>query len=305
MSSTGLSSSEVSQRLAEFGNNEVQEKRESDIIKFARKFWGLTEAMMWALVFITWFMNKYSEFYLIIALLLLNGTLSFLKERQASSAVQLLKNKLQVNVRVLREGRWTVIPARELVPGDIIRLRSGDFVPADIKIIEGELEVDQSTLTGESLPVERKALDVIYSASIIRKGESNGIAVSTGARTKFGKMTQLVQIARPKLHTEIIITKIVKIFLIMVVSLIGIIFLVSSLKGIPVLQILPLALALLISAVPIALPAMFTLSMTLGAKKLVEKGVLVTKLSASENASTMNSLISILDLDQFANDRPR
>jgi H+-transporting ATPase len=153
--------------------------------------------------------------------------------------------------------------------------------------------------------VERKALDVIYSASIIRKGESNGIAVSTGARTNFGKMTQLVQIARPKLHTEIIITKIVKIFLIMVVSLIGIIFLVSSLKGIPVLQILPLALALLISAVPIALPAMFTLSMTLGAKKLVEKGVLVTKLSASENASTMNSLISILDLDQFANDRPR
>ena len=176
------------------------------------------------------------------------------------------------------------------VPGDIIRLRSGDFVPADTKIIEGEMEVDQSTLTGESLSVERRTSDVIYSASIIRKGESNGIVISTGTRTKFGKMTQLVQTARPKLHTEIVIAKIVKIFLIMVVSLIGIIFLVSVFKGTPLLQTLPLALALLISAVPIALPAMFTLSMTLGAKKLVEKGVLVTKLSASENASTMNTL---------------
>ncbi|MGA9843008.1 MAG: HAD-IC family P-type ATPase [Nitrososphaeraceae archaeon] len=235
-------------------------------------------------------MNKYSEFFLIIALLLLNGTLSFLKERQASSAVDLLKKKLQINVRVLRDGTWSLMPARQLVPGDIIRLRSGDFVPADTKIIEGEMEVDQSTLTGESLSVERRTSDVIYSASIIRKGESNGIVISTGTRTKFGKMTQLVQTARPKLHTEIVIAKIVKIFLIMVVSLVGVIFLVSVFKGTPLLQTLPLALALLISAVPIALPTMFTLSMTLGAKKLVEKGVLVTKLSASENASTMNTL---------------
>ena len=110
----GLSSSEATQRLAEFGYNEVQEKTESNIIKFARKFWGLTAGMMWALVFITWFMNKYSEFFLIIALLLLNGTLSFLKERQASSAVDLLKKKLQINVRVLRDATWSVMPARQL-----------------------------------------------------------------------------------------------------------------------------------------------------------------------------------------------
>lgn len=289
-SSEGLSSSDVSRRLGKFGYNEVREKRESGVIKFARKFWGFTAAMMWALLFITWFMNKYSEFYLIIALLLLNGTLSFLKERQASSAVEFLKKTLQVNARVLRDNKWSVIPARDLVPGDVIRLRSGDFVPADAKIIEGELEVDQSTLTGESLPVERKMPDTIYSSSIVRKGESNCMVISTGTRTKFGKMTQLVQIARPKLHTEIIITKIVKIFLVMVSSLIGVVFLVSALKGISLLQTLPLALALLISAVPIALPAMFTLSMALGAKKLAGKGVLVTKLSASENASTMNTL---------------
>ncbi|MGG6460290.1 MAG: HAD-IC family P-type ATPase, partial [Candidatus Eiseniibacteriota bacterium] len=154
--STGLSSSEVRQRLIEFGYNEVQEKRESDVIRFAKKFWGLTAIMMWALLFLTWFMNKYSEFYLIVALLVLNGTLSFLKERQATSAVELLKKKLRVNARVLRNDAWSVIPARELVPGDIIRLRSGDFIPADTKIIEGDLEVDQSTITGESLPVERR-----------------------------------------------------------------------------------------------------------------------------------------------------
>jgi H+-transporting ATPase len=288
--STGLSTSEVSQRLVKFGYNEVKEKQENDVIKFARKFWGFTAVMMWALLLLTWFMNKYSEFYLIVALLLLNATLSFLKERKASSAVEFLKKKLQVNARVLRDDIWSVIPSRELVPGDIIRLRSGDFVPADTKIIEGDLEVDQSALTGESLPVEKKVSDLIYSASIIRRGESNGLVISTGIRTKFGKVTQLVQIARPKLHTEVIIAKIVKIFLIMVSSLIGVIFLVSALKGISFLQTLPLALALLISAVPIALPAMFTLSMAMGAKKLTEKGVLVTKLSASENASTMNTL---------------
>lgn len=286
----GLTSSDVQQRLAKFGYNEVPEKRENDVIRFARKFWGFTAVMMWALLFITWFMNKYSEFYLIIALLLLNATLSFLKERQASSAVEFLKKRLQVNARVLRDNIWSVISARDLVPGDIIRLRSGDFVPADTKMMEGELEIDQSTLTGESLPVEKKSSNIIYSASIIRKGEANGIVVSTGLHTNFGKTMQLVQTARPKLHTEIVISKIVKIFLVMVSSLIGIIFLVSVLKGIPILQTLPLALALLISAVPVALPAMFTLSMALGAKKLTEKGILVTKLSASENAATMNTL---------------
>lgn len=287
----GLSSSEAAQRLSKFGYNEVEEIQESDIVRFARKFADLTALMMWALLFLTWFMNKYAEFYLIIALLLLNATLSFFKERQANSAVQLLKKRLQINARALRDDAWSVIPARELVPGDIIRIRYGDFVPADTKVIAGgELEVDQSTLTGESLPVEKKISNVIYSPSIIRKGEAYGIVIATGTQTNFGKTAQLVQIARPKLHTEIIISKIVRIFLTMVSSLIGIVLLVSVLYGVPILQTLPLALALLISAVPVALPVMFTLSMALGAKKLTENGILVTKLSASENAAGMNTL---------------
>jgi H+-transporting ATPase len=290
-SKKGLSSSEVAQRLSKFGYNEVEEMQESGTIRFARKFADLTALMMWALLFLTLFMNKYAEFYLIIALLLLNATLSFFKERQANSAVQLLKKRLQINARALRDDAWSVIPARELVPGDIIRIRYGDFVPADTKVIAGgELEVDQSTLTGESLPVEKKISEVIYSSSIIRKGEAYGVVISTGSQTNFGKTAQLVQIARPKLRTEIVISKIVKIFLTMVSSLIGIVLLVSVLYAVPILQTLPLAMALLISAVPIALPVMFTLSMALGARKLTEKGILVTKLSASENAAGMNTL---------------
>ncbi|MGA3192115.1 MAG: plasma-membrane proton-efflux P-type ATPase [Candidatus Bathyarchaeia archaeon] len=175
-------------------------------------------------------------------------------------------------------------------PGDIIRTRSGDFVPADVKITDGELGVDQSALTGESMTIDKKPSDILYSGSIVKRGESNGIVVSTGLKTYFGRTVQLVQLARPKLHMEEVISNVVKWLLIIVASLIIVAVTLSAYDRISLRDVLPIALVLLLSAIPVALPAMFTVSMALGSMELAKKGVLVTRLSASEDAATMSVL---------------
>ena len=196
----------------------------------------------------------------------------------------------KLQTRVLRDKAWSTISADDLVPGDIIRIRSGDFVPADLKIIDAEITVDQSAITGESMPLEKKKGEIIYSGSIIRKGEATSVITATGAHTYFGKTTQLVQLAKPKLHMEAVITGLMKWLLILVVSLLLVAFAVSWVRGINLLDMLSLALILLVSAIPVALPTMFTITMALGSLELAKKGVLVTRLSASEDAALMDVL---------------
>lgn len=286
----GLTKEEVEKRIKQFGFNEVLEKKENPLIRFAKKFWGLTSWMLELTMLISLILGKYLDLYIIGALLLFNSVLGFLQEEKASGAIESLKKKLQVNARVQRDGKWSTVPARELVPGDVVRIRAGDFVPADLKIIDGKLEVDQSALTGESMPVEKKESDVLYSGSIVRRGETNSIVLITGTKTYFGRTAQLVQIARPKLHMEEVTSKVVTWLLAIVGTLLGLTIVVSVARGINVLDILPLALVLLVSAIPVALPAMFTVSMAIGSVELVKKGVLVTRLTASEDAATMDTL---------------
>ena len=286
----GLKGTEVESRLKQYGYNEVPEKKINPAVRFVKKFWGLTAWMLEIIIILSWILQRYADLYIVTVLLFLNSILGFAEEQKASSAVEALKKRLQVNARVLREGTWKIVPARELAPGDVVRVRSGDFVPADIKIITGELGVDQSALTGESMQVEKKSDDVLYSGSVVKRGEANGIVILTGAKTYFGRTTRLVQIARPKLHMEEVISNVVKWLLVIVVTLLSVAFLFSMLKGMNLLEILPLILVLLLSAIPIALPAMFTISMAIGSMELVKKGVLVTRLSASEDAAIMNIL---------------
>ena len=146
--------------------------------------------------------------YVIVALLLLNAVLGFFQEQRASGAVDTLKQKLRVNARTLRDGNWQMLPARELVPGDIVRIRAGDFVPADVKVLDGQLDADQSALTGESLTVSKEKSDMLFSGSIIKSGESDALVILTGNKTYFGKTTELVQFARPRLHSEEVISQI-------------------------------------------------------------------------------------------------
>ena len=168
----GLTTAEAQRRLEEYGPNEVPEKKNNPLIQFAKKFWGLTPWMLEFTVALEWVFGKYTEAYVIVVLLIFNAVVSYLQEEKANSAVELLRKKLTVLTRVKRDGTWAKLPAREIVPGDVIRLRAGDMAPADAKIVDGQMEVDQSALTGESLPVERSRGESIYSGSIVRSGEA-------------------------------------------------------------------------------------------------------------------------------------
>jgi len=286
----GLSSDEVQKRLGEYGYNEVPERRVRPVARFLKKFWGITPWMLEITVALTWFLGKYLETYVITALLLFNGVLGFIQEEKASSAVALLKQRLKVNTRAKRDGKWVRVAARELVPGDVVRLRAGDFVPADIRVADGTVEVDQSSLTGESLVIEKKVDDILLSGSIVTRGEITGIVASTGTKTYYGRTVELVQIAKPKLHMEEAISKVVRWLLLMVSVLLSIGLTLAISRGMVLIEILPLAVILLASAIPVALPTMFTVSMALGSLELARKGVLATRLDACEDAATMDTL---------------
>jgi H+-transporting ATPase len=286
----GLNSAQVKERQKQFGLNEVAEKKVSPVLSFAKKFWGLTAWMLEVAIVLSFVLDKYLDLYIIAALLLVNAILGFIQERQATRAVGALKQKLQVQARVLRDSVWQTVNAAEVVPGDVIRVRLGDFVPADFKILDAEATVDQSAITGESLPIEKKAGDIVYSGSLVRKGEVTGIVAATGIHTYFGKTTELVQLAKPKLHMEEVISSLMKWLLVLVVSLLAVTAVVSWVRGVNLLDVLSLALVLLVSAIPVALPTMFTITMALGSYELARKGVLVTRLSASEDAALMDVL---------------
>ena len=287
---SGLAHAEVQARQRQYGYNEVAEKKANPLLQFAKKFWGLSAWMLEAIILLSWILHKTADFYIVSALLVLNAILGFAQEQQASRAVEALKQKLQVMARVLRDGTWGLVPARELVPGDVVRIRPGDFVPADVQISSGELGVDQSALTGESLEVEKHADDLLYSGSMVRHGEATGMVTATGAGTYFGRTTELVQLARPRLHIEDVVSRVVRWLLLIVGTLLAIAVIASLLRGVSLLETLPLLLVLLLGAIPVALPVMFTVSMAVGSMELARRGVLVTRLSATEDAATMDVL---------------
>ncbi|MHB1079692.1 MAG: plasma-membrane proton-efflux P-type ATPase [Prosthecobacter sp.] len=286
----GLTHGEVEVRRKAHGYNEVAEHKDHPVLSFLRKFWGISAWMLELIMLLSAVLGKYSDLAVVSALLMVNAVLGFMQERRAAGVVAALRHRLQVNARVRRDAAWQVVPARELVPGDIVRMRPGDIIPADVKLLSGALTVDQSALTGESQDVDKVLGNVLSSGSIVRHGEGNGVVMLTGAKTYFGRTTELVQDARPKLHIEAVVTKVVRWLFVIVCSLLGAVIVLSLLRGVPLLEMVPLMLVLLMSAVPVALPVMFTVSMAVGAKELAKRGVLVTRLSAAEDAATMDVL---------------
>jgi H+-transporting ATPase len=284
---TGLTSDEAKKRLDQYGPNEIADKRPSRVLSFLKKFWGVTPWMLEVTIGLEWFLGKHFEAYVVVGLLVFNAILGFTQEERANGALELLKQKLRINARVRRNGSWEVVPARELIPDDIIRVRTGDFVPADVRVMEGTASVDQSSLTGESQAIEKKKDEVLYSGSVIQRGEVTGIVIATGAKTYFGKTVELVQLAKPKLHMEEVTSRVVRWLIAIVSSFLLIALIFTVLRGINLLEILPLAVVLMVSAIPVALPTMFTISMALGSMQLLKKGVLITRLSAIEDAATM------------------
>ena len=285
---TGLRSEDAAARLEREGANEVPEAKAHPLARFARKFWGLSAWMIELIALLSVVLQKWSDLWIALALLLINTILSFLQENRASAAVSALRHRLQITARVLRDGTWQMIPARNLVRGDVVRVRLGDFVPADARIVDGTLQVDQSALTGESQQLTKRNDDPLYSGSIVRQGEATAIVIATGARTYYGRTTQLVESAHPKLHVEEVIGRVVRWLFAIVGTLVAVTMVASFVEGLPLVDILPLALVLLMSAVPVALPVMFTVSMAVGSIELARHGVLVTRLSAAEDAASMD-----------------
>ena len=286
----GLTSADATARRAETGANEVPAKRENRLLLLARKFWGLSAWMIEGIVVLSLVLHKWADAWIGAGLLVVNAALSFLQEQRASAAVTALRSKLHVTARALRDGAWVPIAARDLVPGDVVRVRAGDFVPADIELADGALELDQSALTGESAAVSAGASATIRASAIVRRGEATGTVVATGARTYFGRTTQLVSTARPKLHVERVIARVVRWLLLIVGALVALTATVSVAQHLDIGEILPISLVLLMSAIPVALPVMFTVSMAIGARELGRRGVLVTQLRAVEDAANMDVL---------------
>ena len=287
---TGLTHAEVELRRKDHGYNEVAEEKDRPVLKFIRKFWGISAWLLELIMVLSAVLGKYSDLAVVSALLVINAVLSFLQERRAAGVVEALRRRLQVSARVRRDSSWQVIPARELVPGDIVRVRSGDIIPADVKLLTGALTVDQSALTGESKDADKTPGEVLSSGSVVRRGEGNGVVMLTGAKTYFGRTTELVQKARPILHIEAVVAKVVRWLFVIVGALLVVVIVLSLIRGAPLIEMIPLMLVLLMSAVPVALPVMFTVSMAVGSKELAKRGVLVTRLSAAEDAATMDVL---------------
>lgn len=286
----GLSTAVVTTRLAQVGPNEVPERRDRSLVRFAWKFWGLSAWMLELIVLISFILQKHADLWVALLLLLVNAVLSFVQEQHASTAVAALRARLHIMGRVLRDGIWQAVPARVLVPGDVVRVRAGDFVPADVQIVDGALAIDQSALTGESREIQKTSDDAVYLGSLVREGEATAVVVATGVRTFFGRTAQLVESARPKLHVEEVITRVVKWLFVIVGALVSVVVIASLIEGFSFFEILPLSLVLLMSAVPVALPVMFTVSMAVGAVELARRGVLITRLSAAEDAANMDVL---------------
>jgi H+-transporting ATPase len=287
---SGLTLAEVEVRRKEHGYNEVVEEKGRPMLTFLGKFWGVSAWMLELIMVLSAVLEKYSDLIVVGALLVVNAVLGFLQEYRASGVVETLRKRLHVSARVLREALWKAIPARDLVPGDVVRVRPGDVIPADAKLLSGTVSIDQSALTGESADAEKSTGDVLPSGSVVRQGEGNAVVLFTGAKTLFGRTTELVQKARPKLHIEAVVAKVVRWLFVIVGLLLGVVIMLSVFRGVPLLEMAPVMLVLLMSAVPVALPVMFTVSMAVGSKELAKRGVLVTRLSAAEDAATMDVL---------------
>ncbi len=286
----GLTKSEALDRLNRFGSNEIPRPPSTPLIRFALKLWGPVPWMLEASIILEVLRRRPLESAIIAALLVFNAFLSFSQEDRAQRALELLRRRLQVTARVLRDGQWQSIGAEAIVPGDAVYLRMGDFVPADAEIFSGNMTVDQSALTGESIPLERAAGDPVYSGSIVTRGEAAGTVVATGMSTRFGKTAELVHEATEPRQMDAVVSAVVRYLVLFDAVLVGALFAYAAAKGLPLAAMFPFVLILLVTAVPVALPAVFTLTTALAALDLANKGVLVTRLSAVDQAATMDEL---------------
>jgi H+-transporting ATPase len=289
----GLSGAEAARRLAQYGPNELAEKKRRPLLTFLGYFWGPIPWMIEAAVVLSLLVRDWTDFGIILVLLVANAVVGFWEEYQAGNAIAALKARLAPEARVARDGQWRTLPARELVPGDLVRVRLGDIVPADAQLRPGgTIEVDQSALTGESLPVARGAGETVYSGSIVSQGETEAVVTATGKSTFFGKTAQLVESAHAVSHFQQAVLKIGDYLIVLAIALVVLILTVALFRGEAMLTTLEFALVLTVAAIPVAMPTVLSVTMAVGARLLARKQAVVSRLAAIEELAGLDVLCS-------------
>jgi H+-transporting ATPase len=287
---SGLTSAEALERQKRFGRNEIRQEKRKPWLIFVRKMWGPVPWMLEVSLILEIILGHGIEAIIIGLLVVFNAVISAVQENRAHNALELLRQRLVLMTRVLRDGIWQKMPAEEIVPGDTIYMRIGDVVPADARIIYGDILVDQSVLTGESIPREAGEKQVVFAGTTIKRGEATGEVVATGSNTSFGKTAELVRLASTTGGLQKVVFEVVRSMIILDVALVICILIYALIMRLAWGIIIPFALILLVASVPIALPSTFTLATALGALDLSKSGVLVTRLSAIEDAASMDVL---------------
>ncbi|OIQ88267.1 calcium-transporting ATPase 1 [mine drainage metagenome] len=288
----GLSAAQAQQRVQRFGPNAIAETPVPWWRQLVARLWGPVPWMLEAVIALQLLLGRVQEAVVITFLLVFNAIAAWLQERRAQDALALLRRRLQVYARVLRDAQWTRLPAAELVPGDIVHLRAGDLVPADLSLFDGSVALDQSALTGESLPVDAGPGQAAYTGAIVRQGEASGEVTATGASTYFGRTAELVRSAAAPSHMQLTIFAIVKRLVVFDLLLVVVVIIYAALHRLPATDTAVFALMLLVASVPVALPATYTLATAVVATALARRGVLVTRLPAVEEAAAMDTLLS-------------
>ncbi|HRW52580.1 MAG TPA: plasma-membrane proton-efflux P-type ATPase [Phycisphaerae bacterium] len=293
LSSDGLTQAEAGRRIEQYGYNELPEKKSNPVIEFLRHFWGPIRWMIEAAAILSAIIHHWADFIIVLVLLVANAIVGFWEEFSAGNAIAALKANLALKARVRREGQWYDIPARALVPGDLIRLRLGDIVPADAKLLECDpVEVDQAALTGESLPVEKKTDETVFSGSVIRRGEVDAIVTATGGDTRFGRTANLVDATGHTSHFQKAVLKIGDNLIVLAVCLVVLIIAVAMFRGDPLTTTIQFALVLTVAAIPVAMPTVLSVTMAVGARLLASRRAIVSRLAAIEELAGMDTLCS-------------
>lgn len=289
----GISEDEAKKRIEEYGYNEIQEKEESLFVKFLRNFWGPIPWMIEAAAVLSAIIEHWDDFAIISFLLFLNAFIEFFQEFKAGNAIAALKERLASKARVLRGGKWLEMEAKELVPGDIIRIRLGDVLPADVKLLKGDyLLVDEAALTGESLPVEKHSGDIAYSGSVAKQGEMVALVYGTATNTFFGRTAKLVAEAHTDSHFQKAVVKIGDYLIALNFALVSIVVVVGIFRHESVWVVIQFALVLTVASIPAAMPAVLSVTMAIGALMLSKKEAIISKLVAIEEMAGMDILCS-------------
>ena len=290
-SPNGITHDEARRRLSHYGPNALEKDESNPLLDLLGYFWGPIPWMIEAAVVLSAIDRHWADFGIILTLLFANAIVGFWEEHQAGSAIAALEAKLALNARVLRDGNWEVVPAEELVPGDVVRIRLGDIVPADARILAGDpIEVDQSTLTGESLPATRSTGEAVFSGSIIRQGEIDALVYATGSNTYFGRTAHLVEQAHTVSHFQRAVLKIGNYLIVVALALVAVILVSAVVRGDQLVTTLQFALVLTVAAIPVAMPTVLSVTMAVGARTLARSEAIVSRLAAIEELAGVDVL---------------